>query len=272
MKNFDPKYTPNHDDHLLRYCYKNQPTIIWWNLVRLAEDIAELFGATNVDDPEFIASGIQSQSEGEALVKRAEAIIESVSEEYKATFLTEYKRVMALKLGLERVDDKDMDELFSPLLDMMESVELDYHHFFRRLSGMAVLGVVSGEEQQLDAMKVFLQKDGTNGGFSAEHAQGKILAWVKTYAERLKADGPVPDEERMRRMKKVNPNFVPRNWVLDGIIKRVEKEGDREILGRVMGMVGRPFEDTWGVNKEEEARWVGDVPRTERAMQCSCSS
>jgi len=30
LDTFDPTYTPNHDDHMLRYSYRNQPTIIWW--------------------------------------------------------------------------------------------------------------------------------------------------------------------------------------------------------------------------------------------------
>ncbi|RNJ57680.1 hypothetical protein D7B24_005620, partial [Verticillium nonalfalfae] len=80
----------------------------------------------------------------------------------------------------------------------------------------------------------------------------------------------------------VNPNFVPRNWVLDEIIRRVEKDGERDVLRRAMHMALHPFEDAWhgetveGTvyegDQEEEARWVGDVPKLERAMQCSCSS
>ncbi|RAL66372.1 hypothetical protein DID88_006041 [Monilinia fructigena] len=42
LDNFDPNYTPNHDDHMLRYSYRNQPTVIWWNLVRLGESLGEL--------------------------------------------------------------------------------------------------------------------------------------------------------------------------------------------------------------------------------------
>ncbi|KAF3350405.1 hypothetical protein VdG2_01404 [Verticillium dahliae VDG2] len=80
----------------------------------------------------------------------------------------------------------------------------------------------------------------------------------------------------------VNPNFVPRNWVLDEVIRRVEKGGERDVLRRAMHMALHPFEDAWHGetvdgrvhegDAEEEARWVGDVPKLERAMQCSCSS
>lgn len=273
-QNFDPKYTPNHDDHLLRYSYKNQPTIIWWNLVRLAEDTAELFGASNPDDPTFIESGVQTQEEGEALVKRAEAIIESVGEEYKSTFLTEYKRIMSLKLGLQGVQEKDMDELFTPLLELLEEVELDYHHFFRRLSGAGVFRTLNtgSEEDKTKVADAFLQKDGSHGGLSRSDAQKKILAWLELYTTRIRNETPQQDEqERIRKMKSVNPNFVPRNWVLDEIIRRVEKNGEREVLQRVMEMVQRPFDDSWDTD-EDGGRWVGDVPVMSRATQCSCSS
>lgn len=66
--------------------------------------------------------------------------------------------------------------------------------------------------------------------------------------------------------------FIPRGWILDEIIERVERQGDREILGRVMQMALNPFEEEWGLNKEEEERFCGDVPRFKRAMMCSCSS
>jgi uncharacterized protein YdiU (UPF0061 family) len=56
------------------------------------------------------------------------------------------------------------------------------------------------------------------------------------------------------------------------VIERVEKKGDRDILGRVMQMSLNPFNDEWGLNKAEEERFCGDVPKYKRAMMCSCSS
>jgi hypothetical protein len=59
---------------------------------------------------------------------------------------------------------------------------------------------------------------------------------------------------------------------LDELIKRVEKGGEREVLGRVLNMALHPFEESWGGDREEEERFCGDVPKFDRAMQCSCSS
>ena len=60
--------------------------------------------------------------------------------------------------------------------------------------------------------------------------------------------------------------------MLDEVIDRVEKKGDREILGHVMQMALSPFNDKWDIDREEEERFCGDVPRFKRAMMCSCSS
>lgn len=56
------------------------------------------------------------------------------------------------------------------------------------------------------------------------------------------------------------------------MIQRVERDGDREVLGRVMNMALHPFQEEWGVNEEEEKRFCGDVPRFKRMTMCSCSS
>lgn len=211
---------------------------------------------------------MQTPEEGAALVARAEAIIESAGVEYRATFLAEYRRVLGLKLGLRDVQPGDMESLLTPLLELLGAVELDYHHFFRRLSHMPVLA--GTPEQKLEWAGTFLQQDGAHGGLEKEVALEMITDWLQLYVDRLRTED-VPEEDRMRAMAVVNPNFVPRNWVLEEIIARVEKGGDREVLGAVMELVQRPFEDTWdGVGDAQ--RWTGDVPRAKRATQCSCSS
>lgn len=253
---------------MLRYCYKNQPTIIWWNLVRLAEDLAELFAVTPdvLDSKDFIENGISTESATEELVQRAEKVIESVGEEYKSVFLNEYKALMARRLGFVETRETDMDDIYSPLLDTLAECQVDFGHFFRRLSELPVLEVLDkGEESQIAVAEKFVPKEVLP---SLPDAPQKILAWLKTYAARLE---PGDELARMDRMKSVNPKFVPKNWVLEEIIKRVEKDGDREVLKKVLKLVQDPFADEWeGV--EDAQRWCGDVPRLEVGIQCSCSS
>ncbi|KZL82150.1 hypothetical protein CI238_07598 [Colletotrichum incanum] len=282
MDNFDPAYTPNHDDHFLRYSYRNQPTIIWWNLVRFGEALGELLGAgAGVDEDTFVNDGVE-ESQSEALVGRAEKLIMQVGEEYKALFMAEYKRLMTQRLGLKKFKESDFDELFSNLLDTMEKHELDFNHFFRRLSSVK-LSEIADEESRRETAARFFHAEGVAGG--EDKGRADIGAWLGKWRARVVEDwgeDASQDAERETAMKAVNPNFVPRGWVLDEIIKRVEKDGERDVLRRVMQMALHPFEDSWDGkeiegreykgDKEEEDRWVGDVPKFKRAIQCSCSS
>ena len=275
MDNFDPNYTPNHDDHMLRYSYRNQPSVIWWNLVRLGESLGELMGAGNrVDEEEFVQKGVTEDFAPE-LIKRAETLIEKTGEEYKTIFLAEYKRLMTARLGLKSQKHSDFESLFSELLDTMEALELDFNHFFRRLSTVKVSDVDSVEKRKEVAARFFHHEGVTGMGNTEDSVRTRIAEWLARWHDRVVEDWGTDasaDDERATAMKAVNPKFVPRSWILDEVIRRVEKEGEREVLERVMRMALDPFAEHWGGDEKEEERWCGDVPRTGRGMMCSCSS
>jgi len=274
LDNFDPNYTPNHDDHMLRYSYRNQPTIIWWNLVRLGESLGELMGVgADVDTEEFIEKGIRHEKEKE-VVSRAEGLIMRVGEEYKAVFLDEYKRLMTARLGLRTFKEPDFEQLYSELLDSLQDLELDFNQFFRKLSNLKVEDLET-KAQREEVAGVFFHHEGVTGITNTDESARKRLGeWLERWRTRVYEDwGPDGgDEERMAEMKKVNPKFIPKGWILDEVIRRVEKDGEREILDRVLHMALHPFEESWGWDEKEEERYCGDVPRNDRAMQCSCSS
>ena len=273
LDNFDPSYTPNHDDHMLRYCYKNQPSIIWWNLVRLGESLGELIGAgSKVDEEQFINEGVAKEFAPE-LVKRAETVIERTGEEYKAVFLANYTRLMRARLGLVSENEKDFDELFSELLDTMETLELDFNHFFRRLSSVKITEVETDEQRREVAGRFFHSEGVTGLGNTEKSARQRIAKWLEKWQNRVKEDWDDTDKAREIAMKKVNPKFIPRSWVLDEVIQRVERGGEREIIGKVMRMALDPFNDEWDTgDRAQEERLCGDVPRGNRQMMCSCSS
>ncbi|KAI1637453.1 hypothetical protein F4809DRAFT_319679 [Biscogniauxia mediterranea] len=294
MDNFDPAYTPNHDDAMLRYSYRNQPSIIWWNLVRLGESLGELIGAADkVDDKKFVEEGV-TEDQATGVIERAEQVIMQIGEEYKAVFLAEYKRLMTARLGLKNFKESDFDELFSSLLDTMAALELDFNLFFRRLSALK-LSELETEQARQDKAAVFFYKDGVTGLGGEEEGRKRIGEWLGKWRQRIiedwgssnSSDGTAAvseeqDAQRQSAMKRVNPNFVPRSWILDEVIQRVEKGNEREVLDRVLHLALHPFEDSWAGrtfdgreykgDRDEETRWTSDVPRTGRAMQCSCSS
>ncbi|MCJ1465650.1 hypothetical protein MMC07_004269 [Pseudocyphellaria aurata] len=276
LDNFDPSYTPNHDDHALRYSYQNQPSIIWWNLVRLGESLGELIGAgSSVDDDSFVKDGV-SENFAPTLIKRAQTVIPRVGEEFKAVFLAEYTRLMRARLGLISESESDFDSLFSGLLDVLEALELDFNHFFRRLSSVK-LADLETESQRQGIASIFFHAEGiTPPNITESVARTRVASWLLRWRDRVSIDwasrGETGDAEREAAMKRVNPKFIPRSWVLDEVIQRVEKGGERDVLGRLMNMAEKPFAEDWSGDSEEEERWCGDVPREGRGLMCSCSS
>jgi uncharacterized protein YdiU (UPF0061 family) len=202
LDTFDPTYTPNHDDHSLRYSYRNQPTIIWWNLVRFGEALGELMGSgANVDAEEFVTKGVKEEDAAE-LVARAENLIGKAGDEYKSVFTAEYKRLMTNRLGLKTFKDSDFEELFSEWLDLMEAHELDFHHCFRRLGGVK-LEEVGSEEGRKDVAGRFFAKESPSQESAARERAGK---WLGKWSGRVREDwGEGKDVEREIEMNKVNP-------------------------------------------------------------------
>lgn len=206
LDNFDPSYTPNHDDDMLRYSYRNQPGIIWWNLVRLGEALGELIGAgPRCDDDEFVNQGV-SKTWADELIKRAETLIGRTGDEYKAVFMAEYKRLMTARLGLQTHKPADFDVLFSELLDTLEALELDFNHTFRKLSHMSMADIET-EEQRKDKAGLFFHHEGLTGlGGNEVDARARIAKWLGQWRERVLEDwGEGKDAERQEAMKKVNP-------------------------------------------------------------------
>ncbi|KAL9605587.1 MAG: hypothetical protein Q9179_001204 [Wetmoreana sp. 5 TL-2023] len=269
LDNFDPSYTPNHDDHALRYSYRNQPSIIWWNLVRLGESFGELIGAgAKVDDEQFMNEGVTKAFAPE-LIKRAETVIQRAGEEYKAVFLAEYTRLMRKRFGLVSENPEDFKKVFTEALDTMETSELDFHHFFRRLSHFKIAELET-EDQRKTLAGRFFHAEGVAG--DEGEARSRIAKWLEHWRDRVQEDwGDEVDTRRIEEMKKVNPKFVPRSWILDELIKRVEHGKERKVIGQVMEMTLNPFNEEWMTgDREQEERFCGDVPRAN--MQCSCSS
>ena len=79
----------------MRYSYRLQPTIIWWNLTRLGEALGELMGSMSHVDEQTYISGEYSDDQKAEVIKHGERIIEQAGEQYQNVFLEEYQKLMA---------------------------------------------------------------------------------------------------------------------------------------------------------------------------------
>ncbi|MDN5860959.1 MAG: YdiU family protein [Pseudonocardia sp.] len=109
MDAFDPRTVFSSIDHRGRYAYGDQPTVMRWNLARLAEALLPLLAG----EPDDAIAAVTE-------------ILDGFSTIYRGHWLTG----MAEKLGLPAVDD----ELVADLLALLAAQRVDHTTFFRALA------------------------------------------------------------------------------------------------------------------------------------------
>jgi len=112
MDRFDPATVFSSIDHSGRYAYGNQPSIVQWNLARLAETLLPL-----IDE------------EAERAVELATNLIHGFVDRFNDAWLTG----MRAKLGLAIADPSDT-QLVNDLLALLHEQQVDFTSFFRALS------------------------------------------------------------------------------------------------------------------------------------------
>ncbi|KAK9448130.1 uncharacterized protein V1518DRAFT_419737 [Limtongia smithiae] len=283
MDTFDPFYTPNHDDHQLIYSYRRTPTAMWFNLVKLGEDLSTLFGAADtafLESPEYLASGVL-EDDMDGFVKRCEKIIEDMGVYFRKVYMHEHDAVFSRRLGLTTVVDGDSEKgIISETLELLQTLQLDFNHFFRRLSEIRLFDADESNISSVDDVEAifFTHERGRDAPPDADAARTLHTFLIEKYKHRLESEKNTDDAARAARMNAVNPNFILRNWILDDVIRRVQRENDQDVLQRVLYMAQHPFNDVWTTREEdedkynEERRFIGDVPRRLQGTTCSCSS
>lgn len=261
MESFDKRYTPNHDDGTLRYSFENQPNIIWWNLIRLGEDIGELLGFDDVDDASFVERGVPMEKVDDVM-KAAQSFIINSGDVFQSKVDEIYLEHMTSRFGFTKQDPADMSDIIEPLLGLMQESSLDYNLFFRRLSKYT-----PGDRD----LEQFMQKSrGSATLMDNTELKEHLTAWLDVYDSRLEKDG-VSLETRRALMLSSNPNFILRTWILDHVISQV-KEGNYQSVDQVLQMASSPFNETWGFDDILEKNYTGEPPKFDRDIQCSCSS
>lgn len=158
--------------------------------------------------------------------------------------------ILAQRLGLRRQDSTDESRLFKPLLGLMESHRLDFHSTFRTLSTFkpSLLAQIQDSKSPVSiTLHHFITNvlSATPEPQKLDHgaATGEWLSWLEGYATRIKDEeaewttaGTDMDTEREQEMKNVNPRFVLRQWLLEEVIKKVERDSDsgKRVLAKVM--------------------------------------
>ncbi len=232
---YDPDWTPNTTDAGgRRYRFGWQPAIARWNLMRLAQALAPLFG-----DAEPLQSGIDA---------------------FGTAYTAAERENTARKLGLAACRDDDV-ALIRDLHALMQAAEIDMTLWFRGLLDLSILDPgIDAPSPPEDAFY--------DPGLRATHAEA-IAAWLRRYADRLR-DDPLTAPARRERMRLANPRFVPRNYLAQQVIDRAEA-GDPSGIAELLEVLRRPYDDQPGREAYAARRpdWARNRPG---CSMLSCSS
>lgn len=280
MDKFDPNYTPNSEDHELRYSYRNTPTAIWWNLTRMGENLAELIGAGPeiLNDQFFKENGIKNEWE-DRIITRATKVIEAGGELYQYAFTKKHVETIFKRLGLDssliNVKDPEVNykELIDPMLDMLHKVQCDFNKFFLILQSS---DLEEGYDAKQIAESILLPgHNASESKYSTQELIDQICNWLKIYDGYILKSG---NSKRKSISKYSNPLFLPRNWILNQVIEFTEDTNaeDLSYLKKLEKMCFNPYDKSkWGNElKELEQEWLlqSDIGTNYSMLQCSCSS
>jgi uncharacterized protein YdiU (UPF0061 family) len=212
-----------------RYAYGNQPRIALWNLSRLAEALMPLLQEE---------SGSQ-----EAGMAGATQALEAFPPQYSAAFLSGLRA----KLGLYTEAEGDV-QLAQELLDAMAAGEADFTLTFRRLADAA-----AGPEHDSGVRAQF--KD-----------PARFDAWAESWRARTSLED-VAAEERARRMRAVNPIYIPRNHLVEQAISAAAERQDFGVFEELLAVIAAPFEERVGLE-----RFAIPAKPEERVLQTFCGT
>ncbi|MGH8667581.1 MAG: protein adenylyltransferase SelO [Burkholderiales bacterium] len=210
VDNFDRDWTPNTTDaERRRYRFGQQPQIAYWNLGRLANALATVFGAH-----EPLHAGLQR---------------------FVDTYVEEERGNIAAKLGLAECTDEDVESMNS-LYELLERGEIDMTLFFRGLSD-AKLDVPS-----LDGFAPAFYDDTRRDAVAQP-----LLDWLRNYVARVRRDGRSA-AERQAQMHAANPRYVLRNYLAQEAIDLAE-QGDYGRINELLDVMRRPYDDQPGCER-----------------------
>ncbi len=216
LDDYDFQYICNHTDQGGRYSFGNQPNVGEWNLQALMHALAPM---VSIDK------------------------MEKIIDHYARLYTERYLYLMGKKIGLDKLQESDLD-LFKHLLGMMQGLNIDYTLFFRTLSHY------DGDRTAL--LKLGLYHKPMND-------------WLDSYDERLK-ENTSTTEERHSAMLQTNPKFVLKNYILQEAIDAAEN-GDFTIVDALFEIAKDPYAE-----HDDFERWAEATPDEFKNKKLSCSS
>ena len=227
LEDYDHNWTPNTTDSgQRRYRFGQQPNVALWNLAQLANALFPL-------------------------IEEQEPFIEAL-DWYKNTYADRYFKMMASKLGLDRLTEPDID-MINDLEEVLQLSETDMTIFFRNVSTYSKNKSYEGLYDLIAPIEAAFYKPDEITGETGDRWE----KWIATYLKRI-SDMQLSDDDRAASMNRVNPKYVLRNYMAQMIIEETDK-GDYSMLSEVYEMLKNPYDEAsmyqnWFSKRPEWAR------------------
>ncbi|GGG03969.1 protein adenylyltransferase SelO [Pontibacter amylolyticus] len=232
MDNYDPNFTPNTTDLPgRRYAFGKQPSIGYWNLGALAGALLPL-----ADKDQLVAT----------------------LETFKDVYWTEYYAMMGRKLGLDQVTQLDRD-LISQFEKTLAELQPDMTIFYQLLIDLPLS--VEDEDAVADFFKQALYDDLTSEQKTA------LYTLISNYLERLNTN-KIRRADSQDMMRKANPRFVLRNYLLHQAIEGLEK-GDDALFVKLQEAIKKPYSNKFDEFFQTRPEWASQKAG---CSMLSCSS
>jgi serine/tyrosine/threonine adenylyltransferase len=164
---------------------------------------------------------------------RAIAIATERIEAFPAFYTRHWLAGFRAKIGLASEEDGDM-HLIQDLLDQMQLTQADFTLTFCKLS--------IGEDIP------------------------ELSVWTEKWRDRLARD-PQSTEDRRLMMRSVNPVFIPRNHLVEEMIKAAVEHGDYTPFENMLSVLMHPYDE-----QPDAARYAEAPPPPEQAYRTFCGT
>ena len=206
LDNYDPGFTPNTTDLPgKRYAFGQQANIAYWNLSRLANALVPLISDTDK--------------------------LEGQLKTYEDHYWRKYYAMMANKLGLDGINDDDDITLVANVEKVLTAIQPDMTIFYQLLIDLPT--EMATEEDMLNYFRSSLYAQPN----PADTTQ--LYTLLKSYQARLSVN-TCTREESLLRMRKANPRFILRNYLLHMAIEELQK-GENQLFLRLQQALKDPY-------------------------------
>lgn len=229
MDEYDLNFTPNTTDLPgRRYAFGKQGQISQWNLWQLANALHPL-----IKDETFLENTLNS---------------------YGTYFWEAHDKMLCRKFGFDELRESD-EEFFTNWQGLMQELQLDYTLFFNQLEKLNSESEVKSLFEQVSYM-------GLN-----EEKNRKLEDFAKKYLERISSN-IIPKEESISLMKRTNPKFTLRNYLLYECIDEINA-GKSDLFEKLTHALENPYQELY---PEFSVKRPSKYDDTSGCSTLSCSS